>query len=104
MRWARTGPLVRCRGAIQPVSSPESHPSPMSAYSKLRRRQQLFVDAYVKCGVGSEAAATAGYSGKRPDRAAEKLFAQEGVKEAIAERTEQAIARAGVRHVRVLEE
>lgn len=76
----------------------------MSAYAKLRRRRQLFVDAYVRTGIGSAAAVESGYAGKRPEVAAAKILANLEVKAAIAERTEQAIARAGIRHVRVLEE
>lgn len=76
----------------------------MSAYAKLRRRRQLFVDAYVRTGVGSTAAIEAGYAGKRPDRAGEQILSNPEVKAAIVERTKQAIAKAGVRHVRVLEE
>jgi len=76
----------------------------MSAYSKLRRRHQLFADAYVRLGVGTDAYREAFPDAKRPDVSACKLMARPAVKEAIAERTEQAIARAGVRQVRVLEE
>lgn len=76
----------------------------MSAYAKLRRRRQLFVDAFVRTGVASAAAVESGYAGKRPDTASAKILANPEVKAAIAERTEQAIAKAGVRHVRVLEE
>lgn len=76
----------------------------MSAYTKLRRKRQIFVDAYVASGVGTEAAIKSGYGGKRADVGAAKMLANPEVKAAIAERTEQAIAKAGVRHVRVLEE
>lgn len=76
----------------------------MSAYAKLRRKRQLFVDAYVRTGVGSAAAIEAGYGGKRPHVAGSKILANVEVKAAITERTEEAIAKAGVRHVRVLEE
>jgi phage terminase small subunit len=76
----------------------------MSAYAKLRRRRQLFVDAYVRTGIGSAAAVESGYTCKRPEVAASKILANLEVKAAIAERTELAIAKAGVRHVRVLEE
>lgn len=76
----------------------------MSAYAKLRRRRQIFVDAYVRTGVGTEAALKSGYSGKAPSVAAAKIMANPEVKAAIAERTEEAIARAGVRTLRVLEE
>lgn len=76
----------------------------MSAYAKLRRKRQLFVDAYVRTGIGSAAAIASGYGGKRPDVGAAKILANPEVKAAIAERTEEAITKAGVRHVRVLEE
>jgi hypothetical protein len=78
----------------------------MSAYSKLRRRRQLFVDAYVRTGIGTEAAIASGYSskGKGPAVAAAKLLVMPDVKAAVDERKEEAIARAGLRPVRVLEE
>ncbi len=76
----------------------------MSAYSRLRRRRQLFVDAYVKCGVGADAYREIDPKAKRPDQGACKLLAIPEVKAAIEERKQQAIVRAGVRQVRVLEE
>jgi len=76
----------------------------VSAYAKLRRRRQIFVDAYVRTGVGSEAALAAGYSKKAPNVAAAKMLANPEVKAAVAEREEEAIARAGLRSVRVREE
>ncbi len=76
----------------------------ISAYSKLRRRRQLFVDAYVKCGVGADAYRVLVPESKRPDQQASRLLADPQVRAAIAERTEEAIARAGVRQVRVFEE
>lgn len=76
----------------------------MSAYAKLRRRRQVFVDAYVKAGVGADAMRAISPLIKRPDVAASKMLANAEVKAAIAERTAQAIARAGAREVRVIEE
>jgi hypothetical protein len=76
----------------------------MSAYAKLRRRRQIFVDAYVRTGDGSGAAIASGYSPKAPKVAASKMLANPEVRAAVAERTEEAIARAGVRNVQVLEE
>lgn len=76
----------------------------MSAYAKLRRRRQLFVDAYVRTGSNKDAAIASGYAGKRPEVAGHKLMANLEVKAAVAEREKEAIERAGVRHVRVLEE
>ena len=76
----------------------------MSAYLKLRRRRQLFVDAYVRTGSNVEAAIASGYSGKAPGVAGCKLMANPEVKAAVAEREQEAIERAGVRRVRVLEE
>src|ERR1700677_1123896 len=76
----------------------------MSAYAKLRRKRQLFVDAYVRTGVGSQAAIESGDGGKRADVAGSQMLANPEVKAAIIERTEEAIAKAGVRHVRILEE
>lgn len=76
----------------------------MKAYSKLRRQRQLFVDAYVETGVGSDAWLKVNPKAMRPDQQASRLLANPDVKAAVAERTEQAIARAGVRQARVLEE
>ncbi|HEX5461898.1 MAG TPA: terminase small subunit [Steroidobacteraceae bacterium] len=77
----------------------------MSAYSKLRRQHQQFVDAFVRLGVGSDAYREVyGADIKRPDAGACKVMGRAGIKEAIEERTQQAIARAGVRQVRVFEE
>lgn len=76
----------------------------MSAYAKLRRRRQLFVDAYVRSGNGTEAALAIGYSPKAPHVAATKLLANIEVKAAVLERQQEAIERAGVRNARVLEE
>lgn len=74
----------------------------MSAYAKLRRRRQLFVDAYVRLGVGREAALASGYSPKAPDVAAAKMLANPEVKAAVAERQQEAVERAGVRGGAVL--
>lgn len=76
----------------------------MSAYAKLRRKRQLFVDAYVRLGVKSEAAVAAGYSDKGAAVAGFRLMANAEVAAAVAEREQEAIERAGVRKVRVLEE
>lgn len=74
----------------------------MSAYAKLRRRRQIFVDAFVRTGNGSEAALAAGYSKKAPNVAAAKMRANPEVAAAIAERQQEAIERAGVRPAQVL--
>lgn len=78
--------------------------SSRSAYSQLCRKHQQVVDAFVKCGIQSDAYTEAYGPTKRPDSAASRLFAKALVQQAVRERTEQAIARAGVRQVRVLEE
>lgn len=76
----------------------------MSAYAKLRRKRQLFVDAYVRTGSQSEAAIASGYSGKAPNVAGCKLMANPEVKAAYEERKQEAIERSGMRPVRMLEE
>lgn len=76
----------------------------MSAYAKLRRKRQIFVDAYVRTGVGVTAAIEAGYSGKTPRVAASKMLANPEVKAAVIERKEEAIVKAGLRHVAIAEE
>lgn len=75
-----------------------------SAYSQLRRKHQQVVDAFVRCGIQSDAYTEVYGPTKRPDVSASKLFAKPLVQQAVEERTQQAIARAGVRTVRVLEE
>lgn len=74
----------------------------MSAYAKLRRRRQLFVDAYVRTGIGHDAAVAAGYSPKGATVTASKIKANPEVAAAIEERKLEAIERAGVRGSQVL--
>ena len=76
----------------------------MSAYLKLRRKRQLFVDAYVRLGVGSDAYRELVPDSKRPDQQACRILSNPDVKAAIEERTAIAIAKAGARHVRLVEE
>lgn len=76
----------------------------MSAFAKLRRKRQLFVDAYVRSGSQAEAAIAAGYSEKGANVAGCRLMANPEVKAAVAEREQEAIERAGIRRVRALEE
>jgi phage terminase small subunit len=74
----------------------------VSAYAKLRRRRQIFVDAYVRTGNASEAAIAAGYSKKAPNVAAAKIRANPEVAAAILERQQETVERAGVRAASVL--
>jgi hypothetical protein len=74
----------------------------VSAYAKLRRRRQLFVDAYVRTGIGHDAAIAAGYSAKGATVTASKIKANPEVAAAIEERKLEAIERAGVRGSQVL--
>src|ERR1700684_967845 len=76
----------------------------MSAYLKLRRKRQLFVDAYVRTGSKAAAAIAAGYSEKGAAQGGHRLMANAEVAAAVAEREQGAIERAGVRKVRALEE
>jgi phage terminase small subunit len=75
-----------------------------SAYSQLRRKWQMVVDAFVRCGVQTDAYTEVYGDGKQADACASRLFAKPLVSQAVEERTQIAIARAGVRQVRVLEE
>ncbi|MHB8816145.1 MAG: terminase small subunit [Steroidobacteraceae bacterium] len=75
-----------------------------SAYSQLCRKHQQTVDAFVRCGVQSDAYTEVYGPTKRPDTAASRLFSKPLVQQAVQERTDQAVARAGVRNLRVLEE
>jgi hypothetical protein len=76
----------------------------MSAYAKLRRRRQLFVDAYVRLGVGADAYRELVPDSKRPDQQASRLLANADVRAAVEERKQLAIAKAGARQVRLIEE
>lgn len=76
----------------------------MSALAKLRRQRRRFVFEYVACGIGTEAAVAAGFKGRRPDVKASKWLAEPDVKAAIEEVTAEAIAKSGVRLLRVLQE
>ena len=77
----------------------------MSAYAKLRRPRQLFVDAYLKnrC-VGAVAYREINPRSKRPDQRASVLLANPEVKAAIEERRQEAIKGAGVELLCVLQE
>ena len=75
-----------------------------SAYSQLSRKHQKVVDAFVRCGVQTDAYTEVYGETKRPDAASSRLFAKPLVRQAVEERTQIAIARAGVRQVRILEE
>jgi len=76
----------------------------LTAYLKLRRRHQIFVDAMVSEGVGTKAMIATGFKGKRPDVAASKLLARPEIRAAIEERKAEAIAAIGVTHLRTLRE
>lgn len=74
----------------------------MSAYRKLKPRVRLFVDEYVHCGVGSEAIRRLLPRTKAPGQLAWRYLQRQEVKAAIEERTEEAIAAAGVRHLNLV--
>ena len=76
----------------------------MSAYAKLRRKRQMFVDAFVRTGSGTEAAIACGYAQMNAKVTASRIRANPEVQAAIAERTQEAIERAGLRPVRMLQE
>jgi phage terminase small subunit len=75
-----------------------------TAYQKLPRRHQRFVDEFVDCGKAAESMRRIGFKGRRPDIAGWKIKCSPGVQEAIEERSQQAIQEAGVNSVRVLTE
>lgn len=80
------------------------NPAALQHYIALSRRDQLFVDAYVETGVGSEAIVRA-YPGrifKRPKVKASKLLAKPQIWTAVEERRAEAISAAGVTSVHVL--
>lgn len=56
--------------------------------NKLTKKQERFVEFYLQCWNGSEAARQAGYK-NRPDAAAAQLMGVNGIKQAIKERAEQ---------------
>lgn len=67
----------------------------MSAYHKLRRRHQKFVDAYVETGDLGASATASGYKGKRASRRGWELKQIREVVLAIEERRAEAIEAAG---------
>jgi len=72
---------------------------PLSAYMKLRPRLRRFVDAYVACGIASEAIRRIGYRGRgEPKQAGWKLVHKPAIAAAIAERELQAVEAARVQH------
>ncbi len=54
--------------------------------SKLTTRQRVFIEEYLTCGVGTEAARRAGYSIKTANEQAARLLAKVSVKQAIERR------------------
>lgn len=78
--------------------------SELEHFLKLNRADQLFVDMMVKHGVGTKAVREINPAAKRPDLIASKRLKKPGVREAIAERTAEAIAAVGVTPLRTLQE
>lgn len=85
----------------QTVKAPETEPS---AYFKLSRRRQHFVDLYVELGVGAEAYRRIWAKAKRPDNAAYKLLRLPQIAQAVQERIDRAIHEAGVNQFRTIQE
>jgi phage terminase small subunit len=83
---------------------PRQAPAPTSAYAKLKRRHQRFVDEYVLCGIGTASLRRIGYKGKRANKIACELLANPQVRAAVQERTAESIAEAGVNAVRTMRE
>jgi phage terminase small subunit len=77
----------------------------MEAYLALPRRHQKFVDAFIDCGKGAEAVRRAKLSSKKhkwPQQIAWKLMQRPGIRQAIAERQQQAIEEAHITRVDTL--
>ena len=77
-------------------------PKVLSAYFKLPRRHQLFVDAFIETGIQTEAVRRIKPKCKRPDALACKLMARPEIQAAIKERSAQAIYESGVNKVEIL--
>lgn len=75
-----------------------------TAYERLKRRHQRFVDTYVPGGTGAESARAMGYKGSRPQVVAWKFLQRPYVQEAIEERTKIYLDSVGVRHERLVRE
>lgn len=77
---------------------------PLSAYLALKRRLQVFVDLWVETGSSCEAVRRMGFRGKAKslNHKAWRLRHMPGVREAYAERQEEAIAAAGITHLLVV--
>lgn len=86
------------------MSDGSSVDTALSAYLQLRRHEQIFVDLYVECGSGPEALRRMGRKGtpKTLRTEAWRIKKKPGVREAIEERTEEAIEEAGVTKVLML--
>lgn len=76
----------------------------MYTYSNLTRQRQIFVDEFVRTGMVRDSYSAAFPNAKRPDVGGSKMLVRPEIQKAVEERKEQAIARAGVRQVRVIEE
>lgn len=83
----------------------DNSPGLTDAYDELSPKQRRFVDAMVSRGKSqTDAAREAGYGGKRPDCAANRLMKTPIVRAAYEQRREQAAKAAGVDGIRILHE
>ncbi len=71
---------------------------------ELTEKQRKFVEAYVKCGVASEAARQAGYSEKTVRSHTGKIMESPAVKKVLAQLRAEAMAKAEISLISLLEE
>jgi phage terminase small subunit len=74
------------------------------AYSKLTKRQRLFVDEYLASRTAASAYLAAGYKGENATACAWQLLKKRGIADAVVERRQQLLDDIGVRQERVIAE
>jgi phage terminase small subunit len=80
------------------------HKPDESAYDRLPRRHRRFVDAYVAGHSGAESMRLARCKSLYPHNRAWELLQRPEIRAAIDERERHAVAEAGVRHLRIVQE
>jgi phage terminase small subunit len=73
-------------------------------YSKLTKRQKLFVDEYLASRTAAAAYVAAGYKGLHPTEAAWSLLKKPSISDAVIERRRQLLDDVGIRQERVVSE
>lgn len=98
-----TDPVPPTAGSGAPPAAAESVAPVVvkSAYEQLPKKHKRFVDAYVQCGIGTQAMRMIGFKGKAPEVAASRLKAMPQIAAAIEERDQLAADNAGITRTRI---